>query len=109
MVENIDNYAPIGNKNGHEDLSWQRDALCLQTEPELFFPKRGESPNQAKKICAKCDVGRECLHNALDHHPGESGIAGGMSETERKKLVDKSRQEVDRVFIEMQSLNRRIR
>jgi len=109
MAENYKGLTQVKQTEEFEDLSWQKGALCLQTEPELFFPKRGESPNAAKKICATCDVGLECLHNALDHHQGESGIAGGMTEGERKKLVGKSRREVDRVFFEIEAINRRLR
>jgi WhiB family redox-sensing transcriptional regulator len=32
-------------------LAWQADALCSQTDPEAFFPEKGGSTREAKKIC----------------------------------------------------------
>src|SRR5699024_7323634 len=34
-----------------EELSWQERALCAQTDPEAFFPEKGGSTREAKKIC----------------------------------------------------------
>jgi WhiB family redox-sensing transcriptional regulator len=43
--------------DGDEDpLAWQADALCAQTDPEAFFPEKGGSTREAKKICEGCDV-----------------------------------------------------
>ena len=37
-------------------LSWQERALCAQTDPEAFFPEKGGSTREAKKVClsSKC-------------------------------------------------------
>ena len=32
-------------------LGWQTDALCAQTDPEAFFPEKGGSTRDAKRIC----------------------------------------------------------
>ena len=32
-------------------LAWQHDALCAQTDPEAFFPEKGGSTREAKRIC----------------------------------------------------------
>jgi WhiB family redox-sensing transcriptional regulator len=37
-------------------LAWQTDSLCAQTDPEAFFPEKGGSTRDAKKICASCEV-----------------------------------------------------
>ncbi|MFM8926978.1 MAG: WhiB family transcriptional regulator, partial [Rhodoluna sp.] len=37
-------------------LAWQRDAICSQTDPEAFFPEKGGSTRDAKRICSGCDV-----------------------------------------------------
>ncbi len=66
-------------------LSWQTDALCAQTDPESFFPEKGGSTREAKKICASCDVRGECLEYALANDE-RFGIWGGLSERERRKL-----------------------
>ncbi|MGH9005549.1 MAG: WhiB family transcriptional regulator, partial [Acidimicrobiia bacterium] len=32
------------------------DAACLGTNPELFYPARGESTAAAKAVCSTCPV-----------------------------------------------------
>lgn len=64
---------------------WYDDALCAQTDPELFYPEKGGSVREAKSICASCDVREQCLEEALDHDE-RFGIWGGLSERERRKL-----------------------
>ncbi|MCL2653689.1 MAG: WhiB family transcriptional regulator [Propionibacteriaceae bacterium] len=66
-------------------LSWQGRALCAQTDPEAFFPEKGGSTREAKRVCAKCDVRQECLDYALEHDE-RFGIWGGMSERDRRRL-----------------------
>lgn len=66
-------------------LSWQGDALCAQTDPEAFFPEKGGSTRDAKKICTSCEVRSECLEYALQNDE-RFGIWGGLSERERRKL-----------------------
>lgn len=66
-------------------LAWQSDALCAQTDPEAFFPEKGGSTRDAKRICTSCDVRGECLEYALNNDE-RFGIWGGLSERERRKL-----------------------
>ena len=66
-------------------LAWQSDALCAQTDPEAFFPEKGGSTRDAKRICTACDVRDECLEYALENDE-RFGIWGGLSERERRKL-----------------------
>jgi WhiB family redox-sensing transcriptional regulator len=66
-------------------LAWQADSLCAQTDPEAFFPEKGGSTRDAKKICASCDVRAQCLEYAL-RNDERFGIWGGLSERERRKL-----------------------
>lgn len=72
---------------GDEDgqLAWQADALCAQTDPEAFFPEKGGSTRDAKRICEGCDVRAQCLEYALQNDE-RFGIWGGLSERERRKL-----------------------
>ena len=44
---------------------WQDRALCAQTDPEAFFPEKGGSTREAKRICGSCEVSSECLDYAL--------------------------------------------
>jgi WhiB family redox-sensing transcriptional regulator len=64
---------------------WQERALCAQTDPEAFFPEKGGSTREAKRICAGCDVRAECLEYALAFDE-RFGIWGGLSERERRRL-----------------------
>lgn len=67
------------------ELSWQDRALCAQTDPEAFFPEKGGSTREAKRVCTGCEVRSECLEYALEHDE-RFGIWGGLSERERRKL-----------------------
>jgi WhiB family transcriptional regulator, redox-sensing transcriptional regulator len=68
-----------------DELSWQERALCAQTDPEAFFPEKGGSTRDAKKVCVSCDVRADCLEYALEHDE-RFGIWGGLSERERRKF-----------------------
>ena len=65
--------------------SWQEQALCAETDPEAFFPEKGGSTREAKKICTGCEVRAECLEFALANDE-RFGIWGGLSERERRRL-----------------------
>ncbi|CAN2213726.1 Transcription factor WhiB [Candidatus Nanopelagicaceae bacterium] len=67
------------------ELSWQERSLCAQTDPEAFFPEKGGSTREAKRVCQSCDVRQECLEYALAHDE-RFGIWGGLSERERRRL-----------------------
>ena len=64
---------------------WQDRALCAQTDPESFFPEKGGSTREAKRVCGGCEVRAECLGYALEHDE-RFGIWGGLSERERRRL-----------------------
>lgn len=66
-------------------LGWQERALCAQTDPEAFFPEKGGSTREAKRVCAFCEVRAECLDYALANDE-RFGIWGGLSERERRKF-----------------------
>lgn len=66
-------------------LAWQADALCAQTDPEAFFPEKGGSTRDAKRICTTCEVKAQCLDYALANDE-RFGIWGGLSERERRRL-----------------------
>jgi|tagenome__1003787_1003787.scaffolds.fasta_scaffold19193427_1 WhiB family redox-sensing transcriptional regulator len=68
-----------------EDQGWQDRALCAETDPEAFFPEKGGSTREAKKICTGCEVRAECLEYALANDE-RFGIWGGLSERERRRL-----------------------
>ena len=76
-------YAAPEEEAGEQD--WQERALCAQTDPEAFFPEKGGSTREAKRICAGCEVRAECLEYALANDE-RFGIWGGLSERERRRL-----------------------
>jgi len=73
-----------------DDADWRSDAACRDTEPELFFPigTTGMATDQiesAKRVCDHCDAQKACLEFALATNQ-ESGVWGGTTEDERRKL-----------------------
>ena len=74
---------------------WRDDARCLdpQVDPDLFHPAgdmttmtaaKAEQIQQAKAICARCEVWRPCLEDAIRNK--SQGIAGGTTEDERRLM-----------------------
>jgi WhiB family redox-sensing transcriptional regulator len=66
---------------------WRQVAACRFIEPELFFPLSTSGPAleevaEAKAVCARCPVRRECLAFALTTRQAH-GIWGGLTEQER--------------------------
>ena len=57
-----------------EQLSWQERALCAQTDPEAFFPEKGGSTREAKRVCLSV-----CI------------VTGKHSKSVRKALIDQSK------------------
>jgi len=76
---------PATADDGDDPLAWQVDALCAQTDPEAFFPEKGGSTRDAKRICTGCEVKAQCLDYALQNDE-RFGIWGGLSERERRRL-----------------------
>ena len=66
---------------------WRDEALCAQTDPELWFPDLGPAA-AAKAICARCPVRVACLDWALAHEtPGSTfGVVGGLTAEQRLVL-----------------------
>lgn len=65
--------------------------LCAQTDPELFFPDKGQRSDKAAAICAACPVIEECRvevfhveRNLCDREV--FGYAAGMTARERVEL-----------------------
>jgi WhiB family redox-sensing transcriptional regulator len=80
----IDFLAALAEEVGEEE-DWRERALCAQTDPEAFFPPKGGSTREAKRMCQVCEVRPECLEYAVAHDE-RFGIWGGLSERERRKL-----------------------
>ena len=59
--------------------AWQRQGLCVGRNDVAFFPNKGESPAEAKAICARGPVANECLDYALSIGPSLQGVWAGTS------------------------------
>lgn len=75
---------------GAADYSWRDQALCRDTDPELFFPigTTGMALVQierAKQVCGECEARDDCLDFALSTNQ-DSGVWGGLSEEERRVI-----------------------
>ena len=69
---------------------WRELAACRDTDPDLFFPVGSTGPAvdqiaAAKAVCRQCSVVSACLEFAMATNQ-ESGVWGGTSEEERRKL-----------------------
>lgn len=69
---------------------WASRGACLGSDPELFFPIAAAGPArqqiaQARAICARCPVCKDCLSYALETGQA-AGVWGGTSEEERRKM-----------------------
>ena len=76
---------PLTTADEADAMEWQERALCAQTDPEAFFPEKGGSTREAKRICLGCEVRDKCLEYALANDE-RFGIWGGLSERERRRL-----------------------
>ncbi len=75
---------------GTADYTWRDEAICRETDPDLFFPigTTGQALLQidrAKQVCNECTVQVSCLEFALETNQ-DSGIWGGTSEEERRDI-----------------------
>jgi WhiB family redox-sensing transcriptional regulator len=80
-------------KPAGEGASWLERAACRDTDPELFFPERGQQAKAqaAKQVCAGCQVTADCLELAVKGAPGrgeDHGIFGGTKPHQRTPLRD---------------------
>jgi WhiB family transcriptional regulator, redox-sensing transcriptional regulator len=40
---------------------WMEQALCAQSDPDLWFPEKGGTSAEARRICEGCPVLMECI------------------------------------------------
>lgn len=70
---------------------WRQNAVCVDVDPELFFPVSAEGSmpylmqlRKARDVCGVCPVWRQCVDEAVRF--GLVGIWGGTTERERRSL-----------------------
>ena len=77
-----------GSEASNEE--WQDRAACRQVPVELFFPPAEQEADEAKALCALCEVRQPCLEFAIA--AGERfGVWGGLTPQERRSLIAKRR------------------
>lgn len=71
-------------------VRWRERAACVHVDPELFFPAGYSSGylaivEEAKRVCASCEVSGPCLEFALSTHQHD-GVWGGLTPDDRRSL-----------------------
>ena len=71
-------------------MTWRNDAVCLDEDPELFFPIANSDPalrqiEEAEGVCRHCEVVETCLSWAIESRQ-DDGAWGGLSADERRPL-----------------------
>ena len=82
----------------HVTETWQLRAACRGPAARFFFPptrserkdEKADREDRAKAICAECSVRAECLDYALRIREPH-GIWGGLTEVERRELLQRPR------------------
>ena len=82
----------FSNPRPRTDFTWRGRAACRGMSSAIFVPEveTREDTADAVAICATCDVCSECLSEA---RPGDQGVRGGLTTTERAALRRRRRQE----------------
>jgi WhiB family redox-sensing transcriptional regulator len=76
-------------------MEWRHTALCVDENPELWFPvgttgTATVDADVAKSICHRCAVSRSCLEHA-EEIGATDGIWGGLDTEERRGLKARAR------------------
>jgi WhiB family transcriptional regulator, redox-sensing transcriptional regulator len=62
------------------------NGMCAQADPEAWFPEKGGTTSEAKRICWECPDRRECMKTVLDCEE-KFGVWAGFSEQNRCALL----------------------
>lgn len=78
------------DKSVPRNLGWQDLSLCVQTDPDIFFPEKGGSTAPAMSVCNACPVRQQCLDYAIENDI-RHGIWGGTSDNDRRRIARERR------------------
>ena len=67
---------------------WREEALCAQTDPDVFFPAVGANASTARRVCTACPVRTDCLADALNSRDIAFGVRGGLTPAQRRALLN---------------------
>jgi WhiB family redox-sensing transcriptional regulator len=73
-----------------DDDHWREQAACLGIDPQVFYPADDDEAEQARAICANCEVRVECLEYALARRE-KDGVWGGATERDRRRIIRQRR------------------
>lgn len=86
----MSNYTGATPDTATRPRDWLANAACRTEDPDTMFP--GDNATRiadAKRVCAKCPVWRDCLSDALRTGDNEWGVRGGLLPRERRDLAKK--------------------
>lgn len=73
-------------------LDWQDGAACRGHDPNLFFPDSYQNVNEARKVCARCDVLKDCLAYAMTAPDANKyGVWAGTTPYQRQRIKQQRR------------------
>lgn len=77
------------------EQNWRDTAACKGKPTQWWFSNKGDylAVNRAKAICSECPVRSECLEYALKGSELMVGIWGGMSLSQRKRILRERKQQ----------------
>lgn len=87
-IRGVDTWVtPLMEKLDLRGEDWRAQALCAQSDPELFFPGSNGSVKPALRICHDCPVMAECRAwgDATETRGKVHGILGGETDHQRIK------------------------
>jgi len=80
--------------------AWRGQAACVEIGAEVFYPEPSQAADAvaAKRICAGCPVRAACLADVLGWETTgrRYGVVGGLTPTERTRLVADRRRDAAR-------------
>ncbi|ALY07402.1 WhiB family transcription factor [Mycobacterium phage Kahlid] len=75
------------------ESNWRELAACQFIDPEMFFPSKGGSAVEPKRVCnTMCEVREQCLEAAMREEYGlgktlRFGVRGGLVPNARHALA----------------------
>ena len=77
--------------------AWRNEAACAEIGAEVFYPESSHAADAvaAKRVCTGCPVRAVCLADVLGWETTgrRYGVVGGLTPTERNRLVADRRRE----------------
>ena len=92
MQSSVPVHPPTPAGTSDDMYAWEDRAQCRSGDGEIFFTPGVAHEFRAKAVCRSCPVRFDCLAYALKHRV-EHGIWGGLTERERRRVLNRMRPE----------------